>query len=74
MMKKLKLDLASAQSTLQVAESNLAATEILVTRWRNALAVLDQLQAMSADPNPHVAALVCDRTPKAPNPDPALFH
>jgi hypothetical protein len=74
MMQKLKLDLASAQSTLQVAESNLAATEILVTRWRNALAVLDQLQAMSADPNPHVAALVCDRIPKAPNPDPALFH
>ena len=40
----------------------------------NAQGVLDQLQAMSADPNPHVAALVCDRIPKAPNPDPALFH
>jgi len=49
---------------------NLQAEE---TRRRKALASLEELAARAGDAQSYVLALVCDRTPKAPNPDPALL-
>ena len=43
------------------------------TRLRNALSIIDQLAALPVDAQSYVLALVCDRTPKAPNPDPSLL-
>jgi hypothetical protein len=45
-----------------------------VARWSKALDVLNQLQAIQADQTCYVLALVCDRLPKTPDPDPSLFR
>ena len=55
-----------------------AGVYVLRSTWDqhgDAVKVLEQLASIdpAPDPTPHVAAIVCDRIPKSPNPDPALF-
>jgi hypothetical protein len=73
-----ELDLAAAESLVPAAEQALAAANIEKARWEKALRELDSLDASSAaqasaSAMAHALALICDRTPKSPNPDLALF-
>lgn len=43
------------------------------TRLRAALSIVEQLAAVPVDPQPHVFACICDRIPRAPDPDVTLF-
>ena len=70
---RLELEIAASTANLPTAEQELAQAEQRLQRWQDAVGVLKQLAATPEDPNPYVAALVCDRIPKSPNPDPALF-
>lgn len=70
---KLQLDLAMMNGSISQAEAEVANDDRTVERWNNAVSVLEQLTAFPEEPNPYVAAFVCDRLPKSPNPDPALF-
>ena len=70
---QLESSLISLRLSLPSAEEELAQSELRLERWQNAARVLDQLAGIPDDPNPYVLALVCDRIPKSPNPDPALF-
>lgn len=69
----LESSLINLRLSLPSADEALAQTELRLQRWQNAAKVLDQLAAIGEDPNPYALALVCDRIPKSPNPDPALF-
>jgi hypothetical protein len=68
-----KQELMKAQLALAMSEEGLRTTEAAKRRWNDALAVLRQLDEAEVAAGPHVLALVCDRFPKAPDPDPELF-
>jgi hypothetical protein len=70
---QLESNLITLRLSLPPAQEALASSELALTRWQNAARVLEQLAAIPEDPNPYALALVCDRIPKSPNPDPALF-
>jgi hypothetical protein len=65
-------NLAQQQTLISVKEQELARAQAEETRLRQALSILEQLSALGGDAQSYVLALVCDRTPKAPNPDPLL--
>jgi hypothetical protein len=65
---ELERDLAQQQALIRLAHAQ--AEE---TRLRNALSIIEQLSALTVDAQAYVLALVCDRTPKAPNPDSSLI-
>ena len=65
--------LAGAQLRLQPKSFELQQAIAEETRLKNAVSVLDQLAAIPVDAQAYVLTCVCDRTPKAPNPDPSLF-
>ena len=69
----LQSSLINLRLSLPSADDALAQSELRLQRWQNAAKVLEQLAAIPEDPNPYALALVCDRIPKSPNPDPALF-
>lgn len=71
--KILQATLQNESMSLVTLEPALAAADAECQRWQNAMALLDQLAAIPTDANPYVLAMVCDRLPKAPNPDPELF-
>jgi hypothetical protein len=60
-------------SGLKSAEEAVADAEQRLKRWQDAVKVLEQLASIPHDPTAHVVAIVCDRVPKSPNPDPNLF-
>jgi hypothetical protein len=55
------------------AEQALSQASLESMRYANSMSVIDQLGAIPAEPQAYVLACVCDRTPKSPNPDRALF-
>jgi hypothetical protein len=58
---------------LKSAEEAVADAEQRLKRWQDAVKVLEQLASIPHDPTAHVVAIVCDRVPRSPNPDPNLF-
>ena len=75
-LRKLKMmQLKLQQETLALAplEQALSAAATENRRWQNAMKLIDQLASIPTDGNPYVLAMVCDRLPKAPDPDPAVF-
>jgi hypothetical protein len=66
-------DVAAAQARINAMQTQYDAAENDVTYWTNIIGVLDVLKAVPPDPNVYVLAMVCDRVPKSPDPDPALF-
>jgi hypothetical protein len=70
---KLALDLAFSEQALPATEEALSAAEQEMARCNRALEVLDQIEGIQVDASAFVLALVCDRVPKAPDPDSALF-
>lgn len=70
---QLESSLINLRLSLAPAEEALAQAELRLQRWQNAARVLDQLAAIAEDTDPYALAVVCDRIPKSPNPDPALF-
>jgi hypothetical protein len=72
-VQRFKFELAQKLPQAQVKEQELAQAHQEEMRLQNVLSVLDQLANIQVDSHPYVLACVCDRTPKAPNPDPTLF-
>jgi hypothetical protein len=70
---RLESDLVQQQTLISAKEQELAHAQAEETRLRNSLSIIDQLSALTVDAQAYVLALVCDRTPKAPNPDPSLI-
>jgi hypothetical protein len=70
---ELERDLAQQQALISAKEQELAHAQAEETRLRNALSIIEQLSALTVDAQAYVLALVCDRTPKAPNPDSSLI-
>ena len=69
----LGMDLQVIRAGLKLAEDAVTEAEGRLKRWQDAVKVLEQLASIPHDPAAHVAAIVCDRTPKSPDPDPSLF-
>ena len=67
------IDLEKQRAKLPAAEQALSDASQKEMRYANAIGVVDQLGAIPTDPQAYVLACVCDRTPKSPNPDRALF-
>jgi hypothetical protein len=70
---KLQLDIAAIEAGLPQLDVQIAQAQAEEARCNQALEVLKQLEAIQADDTCYVLALVCDRVPKSPDPDPALF-
>lgn len=70
---ELERALAQQQTLIGTKEQELARAQAEETLVRNSLSIIDQLSAIAVDAQAYVLALVCDRTPKAPNPDPSLI-
>jgi hypothetical protein len=68
----LERDLAQQQTLVGAKEQELARAQAEETRLRNSLSIIEQLSAIPVDAQAYVLALVCDRTPLCPDPDPAL--
>jgi len=66
-------DEAPWRATFAQLESQIAQAQGEVTQWTKQSGEFDKLRAIQADPTSYVLALVCDRLPKSPDPDPALF-
>jgi len=67
------IQLEKERAKLPAAEQALSQASLESMRYANSMSVIDQLGAIPAEPQAYVLACVCDRTPKSPNPDRALF-
>jgi len=67
------IDLEKQRAKLPATEQALRDASLEAMRYANAMSVIDQLGAIPAELQPYVLACICDRTPKSPNPDRALF-
>ena len=67
------IQLEKERAKLPAAEQAFGDASLEVMRYTNAMSVIDQLGAISTDPQAYVLVCVCDRTPKSPNPDQVLF-
>jgi hypothetical protein len=72
LVQKLEHDLAQQQTVVGSKQQELVRAQAEETRARNSLTVIEQLAAIPASAQSYVLALEVDRTPKSPNPDPAL--
>ena len=70
---RIEQELAAAQGRMQQADQERSRAAGEETRLAHSISVLDQLAGVQPDPRPYVLACVCDRIPKSPDPDPALF-
>jgi hypothetical protein len=71
---ELEQNLAQQQTLISGKGQELARAQAEEKRLNNSVSIIDQLSSVAADAQSYVLALVCDRTPKAPNPDRSLFR